>query len=962
MKRIFLMMSALLLAFQGAVAAEVAQAICCANNTLYFDYREPVASGSSYEGSTVTASFTVPADDYDDYGKALAWQKLTAKVKYDITTVVFKEAFKKFKPKSCRSWFYDFDHLVEFKGLENLNTSEVVDMSFMFDSCIKLKTLDVNSFDVGKVTAASSMFYNCKSLTTIYCNQTWDIKKGGNSNAASMFYGCLQLVGAIAYDANNMHGTAETASPKGGYFTARISVNGDDVDKWYNCHGDLTVNGLTLYKDDKWHALCLPFALDKLKDTPLEGATIMELDAENSVYNAETFDATLAFKTSTAVEAGTPYMYKWASGTNIVNPTFKNVTVIPVGEDDRSASDNQAEQGEQGDEGSENNGNSENSQASVPSVLNYINFYGCYKQVEITAEDQEQKFVIDNNTISQDVKKYDAFSAYFFIAKLIENNARTVATVTLKLGETTISKRLGYSWAGNGTEQSPYLISTTGQLKELADAFNGADADKLKGKYFKQIANLAFDKTQTNNYTPINRFTGHYDGDGKVISGVNVDKQDSRAGIFATLDGATVENLIVFDIKFKGYLAGAIAGFLLKGSFIRNCHVVQTEVEGSFRAGGVTAHMNNDTHVIGCSSQASVKAGTDAGGIVGFATSSSSEIKDCLYLGTSVTGSNAFAILGNQERSIVGSLPPLACYYIAPTVTGRNAELMPSVKDDCTDFMTKLHARDEYLKGPLDPKQYSYDLTLNGRPMAAKKKGDGTWESWTYAVCAPFSLDLKQLVGEENLKYVTPYMLSAIKDEKELIFEQVDNEIDAGVPILLVVQQGQFDLKGFNQLIDVTPKYTKVHKWGDKNTVLGKWTGTFNKIEHDACVDMLPYILQKGGKYTRIRKDSPNAWVGAFVAFFTANEVKKESYSIVYVAAGKGGDDPEEDDEMLIPFSSDEYDAEFDIPESSDGISPVIHTIDNDGTNRYYDMQGRPLSGKPSKGMYIYNGKKMISK
>lgn len=169
-----------------------------------------------------------------------------------------------------------------------------------------------------------------------------------------------------------------------------------------------------------------------------------------------------------SAEAGTPYMYKWASGTNIVNPTFKNVTVIPVGEDDRSASDNQAEQGEQGDEGSENN---ENSQASVPSVLNYINFYGCYKQVEITAEDQEQKFVIDNNTICQDVKKYDAFSAYFFIAKLIENNARTVATVTLKLGETTISKRLGYSWAGNGTEQSPYLISTTGQLKELADAF-----------------------------------------------------------------------------------------------------------------------------------------------------------------------------------------------------------------------------------------------------------------------------------------------------------------------------------------------------------------------------------------------------------------------------------------------------------------------------------------------------------
>ena len=37
----------------------------------------------------------------------------------------------------------------------------------------------------------------------------------------------------------------------------------------------------------------------------------------------------------------------------------------------------------------------------------------------------------------------------------------------------------------------------------------------------------------------------------------------------------------------------------------------------------------------------------------------------------------------------------------------------------------------------------------------------------------------------------------------------------------------------------------------------------------------------------------------------------------------------------------------------------TIETIDEDGTHRYYDLQGRELPGKPSKGIYIYNGKKV---
>ena len=47
---------------------------------------------------------------------------------------------------------------------------------------------------------------------------------------------------------------------------------------------------------------------------------------------------------------------------------------------------------------------------------------------------------------------------------------------------------------------------------------------------------------------------------------------------------------------------------------------------------------------------------------------------------------------------------------------------------------------------------------------------------------------------------------------------------------------------------------------------------------------------------------------------------------------------------------------------STTGIKPTIRTIDRDGTENYFDLQGHRLNGKPEKGVYIENGKKHIAK
>ena len=44
------------------------------------------------------------------------------------------------------------------------------------------------------------------------------------------------------------------------------------------------------------------------------------------------------------------------------------------------------------------------------------------------------------------------------------------------------------------------------------------------------------------------------------------------------------------------------------------------------------------------------------------------------------------------------------------------------------------------------------------------------------------------------------------------------------------------------------------------------------------------------------------------------------------------------------------------------GIQPTIIAIEADGTSRYFDLQGRMLNGKPAKGAFIENGKKIINK
>lgn len=75
---------------------------------------------------------------------------------------------------------------------------------------------------------------------------------------------------------------------------------------------NVTLENRTLYKDGKWNTLCLPFALDasQIASSCLDGATIKELNTSSSKLDGN--ELGIYFAPVTAIEAGKPYIVKWA--------------------------------------------------------------------------------------------------------------------------------------------------------------------------------------------------------------------------------------------------------------------------------------------------------------------------------------------------------------------------------------------------------------------------------------------------------------------------------------------------------------------------------------------------------------------------------------------------------------------------------------------------------------------------
>ena len=274
---------------------------------------------------------------------------------------------------------------------------------------------------------------------------------------------------------------------------------------------------------------------------------------------------------------------------------------------------------------------------------------------------------------------------------------------------TAVSENETADFEGEGTAANPYKIQNVDDLKLLAENVNNGEA--YANTYFKLTANI--DLNNEPNWTPIGKsglpFQGTFDGYGYQITNLKISNGGQYAGLFGYTKGAVIKNCNVTG-EINGYNhTGGIVGSANVNTKIRNCSF-QGNVEGNGeKRGGIVGHTSIGCDVSGCFVTGTVTGekfvggiagwgagtikncyalanvtatGVSAGGIAGYYCSNFT-IENCYYSGN-VSAKWAGGIAGYVSESISGSTEIKNCVSLAESVTGSNANRIAGYNDNAT--------------------------------------------------------------------------------------------------------------------------------------------------------------------------------------------------------------------------------------------------------------------------------------
>ena len=255
-------------------------------------------------------------------------------------------------------------------------------------------------------------------------------------------YGMLQV-----YDNGILYDGTYYVAPA----TVSLADNADNSTAISGANGylaEVTLSGRTLYKDGAWNTLCLPFSVDNFTGTPLEGATVKTLASTG--FSGGTL--TMNFTDDVAsIEAGKPYIVKWAEGTDIANPVFNGIIISNV---------------------------------TANAETDYADFVGTYSPVNIYTADRTKLFLGSANMLRYPTNPnytVNAFRGYFQLKNELKasENASQVSGNEVKAfvlnfgnGETTGIESLTPDPSPNG-EGSEYWYSIDGRRLQGEPAQKG---------------------------------------------------------------------------------------------------------------------------------------------------------------------------------------------------------------------------------------------------------------------------------------------------------------------------------------------------------------------------------------------------------------------------------------------------------------------------------------------------------
>ncbi|MDR0305024.1 MAG: hypothetical protein LBH98_09720 [Chitinispirillales bacterium] len=199
-------------------------------------------------------------------------------------------------------------------------------------------------------------------------------------------------------------------------------------------------------------------------------------------------------------------------------------------------------------------------------------------------------------------------------------------------------------------------INTLGDLRAFRDRVNARN--DFSGQTFILADNISLEGD--NQWVPIGTksgntaipFNGTFDGDGKVVKGINIGGNNDRQGLFGFVDNmATVKNLGIINVNIKGNtriggLVGSNAGI------IENCYVSgNIIVMGTDYVGGLVGISVEGGRIENCYAAGNIGGNSYIGGLVG---ENGGTIDNCYISGGNVRGTkeNSGGLVGKNTGTI----------------------------------------------------------------------------------------------------------------------------------------------------------------------------------------------------------------------------------------------------------------------------------------------------------------------
>jgi hypothetical protein len=524
--------------------------------------------------------------------------------------------------------------------------------------------------------------------------------------------------------------------------------------------------------------------------------------------------------------------------------------------------------------------------------------------------------------------------------------------------------------SGSGSKENPYTIKYASDLNHLATFVN--NGQDYSGVYFVLSNDIAYSPSSywnfsddENNYTAIGTyehpFKGTFDGQGYTVSGIRIYKKYTNSnhymyyGLFGVVgEGGTVKRVNLADTRITGYCdVGGIAGMAYK-STIEDCSVgndvwIHARQIDAHNQGGIVGE-NSSGIVCRCISRATLAINSD--------------LTDCHYFG---------GIVGNNNYKIIDCI---AIGVIIPNVNGRGAIVGYCYGDS---YLRRNYYRDckvasknvtttgvgvgesKYNTDTYDVSAYQgafpiYPITLSDNVTEELKAQDGKVTDVTLTrtfptgkkqtVCLPFNPSALLSIGKV-------WAFTGISGDYAVMTEQTGS-LTANTPYIF---------EATSEVTSTAFNIVTINIGSNPNTDNGElvFHGTYEQktweADAAAAANIYGFMLadndgQQAGQFVKARRKTI---LRPFSCWLEKTTVGALSGTQSSTRMTRGSDSEPEVIGIIWRSATGE----------TTGIGSLnLRTGEIlDGSDEWFSIDGRRLSGKPSKrGLYINKGKKVVIK